>query len=524
MKRNSKKGLLFGTTALVAAVLGVTVISQSASNGGLFAYRAKAASYSNLAVTFNASSTVVQGSIKSTYCVLASSLEKSGLTVKASIFNTTAPYADGVISRFYADSASVDFFVSDSSAPSVTNFQNLTSISFGYASGTQSGKFKVMWSNDNSYWNTILVDSGTASQALPIGAHYVRVVNNTNTADGAVGYAQFTSFTLNYSCSDNPESHEHSISYYGFDGQDLEGIVPESLEYSAEAGKHVVIEPYYLPCYAFYYANEYGEVTYITDFEVKNGIIEFTMPDHDISIEIAVENLPVELDYIELSGQTTAYNVNDTFEFDGIVTAYYTDLSSDEVEPTDVSEPDMSTAGQKTVTVSFTDGGITKTAQYVITVSSQSTPVTLNGTYNYSSRKTTSPETSHKNWTGHMSIIFTSDGNCTWKSDRTYGGKFYDSEVYFTYVATSDGANITINLTHTGEICFKIDGVEPAKPSASQFSGGSYDRPINGGFYSTSSVNNSGVMSLNRQTLSIDTYDQASSYAYWDTLTFTLAA
>ena len=42
MKRNTKKTLLIGSTSLLAVVLGVTVISHSAANGGLFAYRAKA--------------------------------------------------------------------------------------------------------------------------------------------------------------------------------------------------------------------------------------------------------------------------------------------------------------------------------------------------------------------------------------------------------------------------------------------------------------------------------------------------
>ena len=51
-----------------------------------------------------------------------------------------------------------------------------------------------------------------------------------------------------------------------------------------------------------------------------------------------------------------------------MVTAYYDDGTEDIVEPTSVSEPVMSTAGEKTITVSYTEGGVTKTAEYTIEV------------------------------------------------------------------------------------------------------------------------------------------------------------
>lgn len=55
MKRNSKKGLLFGTTALAAAIFGVAVIGQSAVNGGLFAYRLSAVNVTGGTITFTGS-------------------------------------------------------------------------------------------------------------------------------------------------------------------------------------------------------------------------------------------------------------------------------------------------------------------------------------------------------------------------------------------------------------------------------------------------------------------------------------
>lgn len=505
MKRNTKKTLIIGSASLLAVVLGVTVINHTAANGGLFAYRAKAANYDNLSVTFNSSSTVLEGSLKSTFCVLGSSLQVSGFRVKATITNSTAPGTDGVISRFAADTASVYFYVSDSAAPSVTNFQSISSISFGYKEGTQSGNFKVMWSNDNSYWNAISVASGTSLQSLPLGAHYVGVVN-----DG--GYAQFTSFTINYSCSNTPASIEHSISYYGLDGQDLDGIVPESLEYSAEAGKHVVIEPYYYPLYEFYYAKEY-DGSYITDFVVENGVIEFTMPDHDISIEIAVVQADVELDYIVLSGQTTSYSVGDSFEFDGTVTAYYNDGSEQEVEPTDVSEPDMSQAGTPTVTVSYTESGITKNAEYVITVGEAT--VTLSGRYNYTSKQQSGVDYDEQY------MIFNQNGTGEWHlirlnardlADTTipYDKIDYHSICYFSYeIEESENSYL---------VTFTLTGYDLYLNKANSWSGGIYDRPFPTFTLDPAEVNNSCVFDLSLLSFQIDVFQSKKVY---NTFTFT---
>ena len=72
---------------------------------------------------------------------------------------------------------------------------------------------------------------------------------------------------------------------------------------------------------------------------------------------------------IAVSDMTTEYTVGDTFSFDGTVTATYDNGSENTVTPTSVSEPDMSTAGTETVTVTYTEGGVTKEATYTITVS-----------------------------------------------------------------------------------------------------------------------------------------------------------
>lgn len=88
-----------------------------------------------------------------------------------------------------------------------------------------------------------------------------------------------------------------------------------------------------------------------------------------VSIDFFTPSLPASpLSSITLSGQTTEYFVGQNFAFTGVCTAQFEDGSTQEVKPTTVSEPDMLTAGQKTIDVSYTAGEITKTASYTITV------------------------------------------------------------------------------------------------------------------------------------------------------------
>lgn len=77
------------------------------------------------------------------------------------------------------------------------------------------------------------------------------------------------------------------------------------------------------------------------------------------------------LESITVTGQKTAFSVGDTFTHDtAVVTATYSDGSHKDVTSSAVfSTPDMTTAGTKEVTVSYTESGVTKTDKYIITVS-----------------------------------------------------------------------------------------------------------------------------------------------------------
>ncbi|MBR0033813.1 MAG: endonuclease [Bacilli bacterium] len=105
----------------------------------------------------------------------------------------------------------------------------------------------------------------------------------------------------------------------------------------------------------------------------NNGTSNTTNSVYIESISVTYESESPEktLESISLdtSDAPTTFNVGDTFSYEGLtVTANYDDGTDDIVTPTSVSTPSLSSAGQKTVTVSYTEGGVTKTATYTITV------------------------------------------------------------------------------------------------------------------------------------------------------------
>ncbi|MBO4856692.1 MAG: hypothetical protein J5511_04940, partial [Bacilli bacterium] len=88
--------------------------------------------------------------------------------------------------------------------------------------------------------------------------------------------------------------------------------------------------------------------------------------------------VPYALTSITLDGMTTEYIKNSTFEFDGVITAHYSDYTEvfvglDNSNLT-ITSPNMSSSGTKQVIVTYTDGGVTKTASYEITVTASGNP------------------------------------------------------------------------------------------------------------------------------------------------------
>ena len=169
---------------------------------------------------------------------------------------------------------------------------------------------------------------------------------------------------------------------------------------------------------------------------------------------------PATLSSIALSGQSTAYEVNETFSFDGTVTATYNDGSSKTVAPTSVSTPDMSTTGSKTVTVSYTEGDETKTASYTITVTEEHEESSIYGSYSHDRESYTS---SNPEYYDRYIITLNEDGT------GTYVREFHNAypsikTMSFTY--TISGSSITFTYV-SGENTDAYIGYRlfPAGPS-----------------------------------------------------------
>ena len=235
------------------------------------------------------------------------------------------------------------------------------------------------------------------------------------------------------------------------------------------------------------------------------------------------------LSSISISGQTTELSVGESFSFGGVVTAHYSDFTTDDVTAlATFSGYDMSEPGNQTVTVSYTESGVTETTSYSITVSSsESSVVTLSGIYNYSGRNLTSSDVGYKDWTGHMSIEFDSNGTCAWVNDRPGNVTSYRARVNFNYTATNDGAKINLCLLQTSYY-FEKKGTYDADYSeynyASAWMSDGYDRPVDRSFTASNPQNNTGVMLLSKNSFTISVYRFANnSYSLFDQFTFTKA-
>ncbi len=148
------------------------------------------------------------------------------------------------------------------------------------------------------------------------------------------------------------------------------------------------------------------------------------------------------LSSISVSGMTTQYQKNYAFSFDGTCTATFANGYQKVVTPTSISSPDMSTAGNKTITVSFTYNGNTQTTLYIISVNSNrvvtevvtSSEYSVLGTITWSSSTATiTPSTSG------LSVSYSKNGTSYEASAMKLGSGSYTG----TITLSSNSTNIT---------------------------------------------------------------------------------
>lgn len=164
------------------------------------------------------------------------------------------------------------------------------------------------------------------------------------------------------------------------------------------------------------------------------------------------ETPKVTLSYITISGQKTSFDVGDTFSFGGTVTAHYSDNTTANVTSSATfSGYDMSKDGDQTVTVSYTEGDVTKTTSYgitvnpivlsYITVSGQQTEFTVGDTFSFG---------------GTVTAHYSDDSTANVTSFAKFTGYNMSSEgeqsitVSYTEGDITETTNYTITVTSSG--------------------------------------------------------------------------
>ena len=110
-------------------------------------------------------------------------------------------------------------------------------------------------------------------------------------------------------------------------------------------------------------------VTYVEDNVEKTCNYTITVSEAPAPVKV-LESIGVNV-----SGAKTEYTVGEEFSSAGIVvTATYDDESTAVVTNVTYTGYDMTKAGTQTVTVSYTEGGVTKTATFEIRVKAKSSP------------------------------------------------------------------------------------------------------------------------------------------------------
>lgn len=164
---------------------------------------------------------------------------------------------------------------------------------------------------------------------------------------------------------------------------------------------------------------------------VAPGTATITASAYGISRTSTVTITKSPLVSISLEGQTTAYQLNASFSFTGKCIAHYHNEHTKEVTPTSVTSPDMSTEGNKTVTVTYTEGEVTRTANYTINVVNKTTTGTLDFT------------------TSVLSVTSTEDGSVWTSSNCASGGYLHMKTSSSTLISSVMNVDTSVDIDYT---------------------------------------------------------------------------
>lgn len=302
-------------------------------------------------------------------------------------------------------STDVTWTSSDTSVATVTSNGEVTAVADGSATITVRSVF------DNNKYATcsVTVGSGggggedgnytikyddTFSPALPDSSSGVNTNPTAHTDSTASNFA-FKEAGV-YKGSSNSYlmfSNGNNVNGYLYNTEDLGTIDSVSVTYSSGTSTSGKIGVYFGSSEQSTYTNTnnqtikgQSQTDTFTNTTSGNGFFQLSTSNRNVQItqidikyhsgSVSTKTLTdISLD---IENAKTEFDVGDTFEYDGlVVTANYDDDTSDTVTPTSVSTPDLTTAGTKEVTVTYTENGVTKTATYDITVSVAPTSVSI---------------------------------------------------------------------------------------------------------------------------------------------------
>lgn len=199
------------------------------------------------------------------------------------------------------------------------------------------------------------------------------------------------------------------------------------------------------------------------------GIYIYEKQTIDVETEVTLSSIEMQV-----GPSTTVYNVGDTFSAEGmVVNAVYSDGSVAAVTGYTVSEVDMTTAGTKTVTVTYTEGEVTKETTFqivvnevisenatvtAIEVTGAKTEYTLGEPFSYEGLTVTA--TYDDNGTTKTKVLSEEEYTVTEPDMTTEGTKTVTVSYTFNGTTVTDTYDITVTEKPSNEVTLGNSGVE----------------------------------------------------------------
>ena len=188
-----------------------------------------------------------------------------------------------------------------------------------------------------------------------------------------------------------------------------------------------------------------GTVTAVAEGQATITATSVFDPSKSDSVTVTVtDSTPKSLSSISISGYRTSFELGDEFVFGGTVTATFSDSSMEDVTNSCYFNGyHMDEIGEQTVTVSYTYGQITKTAQYTIHVN---LPSSGDNVFTLGFGEASGKEGTYENFastSGSVSSMFSfSCAQNNAQNAPAYNGSSHELRLY--YASTGNGGSITI--------------------------------------------------------------------------------